>query len=127
MYEDKNIVSALTALNVTAEQGLDEATVKAKQQSEGPNKLSEKKKKSLFLIFLSEFKDPMVIVLFVAALISLGLGIYDAVKAGRSYGIGDMEWLYVLLLSISPLLVHETVVFVLFLKRKAKEKASQGK
>jgi Ca2+-transporting ATPase len=90
MYEDKNIVSTLTALNVTAEQGLDEATVKAKQQSEGRNKLSEKKKKSLFLIFLSEFKDPMVIVLFVAALISLGLGIYDAVKAGRSYGIGDM-------------------------------------
>ena len=38
-----------------------------------------------------------------------------------------MEWLYVFLLSISPLLVHETVVFVLFLKRKAKEKASQGK
>jgi hypothetical protein len=36
MYEDKNIVSTLTALNVTAEQGLDEAAVKAKQQSEGP-------------------------------------------------------------------------------------------
>jgi Ca2+-transporting ATPase len=47
--------------------------VEGKQQIEGPNKLTEKKKKSLFLIFLGEFKDPMVIVLFVPRLISIRL------------------------------------------------------
>jgi hypothetical protein len=38
-----------------------------------------------------------------------------------------IEYLWVFLLAMTPLLVHEIVVFVLFLKRKAKEKASQGK
>jgi P-type Ca2+ transporter type 2C len=92
MFEDKSAAKTLENFKVDPAKGLMPGEVENKQKIEGPNKLTEKKKKSLFLIFLSEFKDPMVIVLFIAALISLGIGIYNAVTAypPRAYGFEDM-------------------------------------
>ena len=50
--------------------GLTDQQARARLEQYGPNKLSEGKKKSVLQIFLEQFKDLLVIILIVAALIS---------------------------------------------------------
>ena len=50
--------------------GLSEAEVRRRAEQYGPNKLSEGKKKSTLQVFLEQFKDLLVIILIIAALIS---------------------------------------------------------
>ena len=54
--------------------GLGSAEVKARAEQYGPNKLSEGKKKSVLQVFLEQFKDLMVAILIVAAVISMFSG-----------------------------------------------------
>ena len=58
----------------SSQSGLSQAQVEAHQQAHGLNQLQEKKKKSVFMVFLSQFADMLVIVLLVAALISMVTG-----------------------------------------------------
>ncbi|HIR40970.1 MAG TPA: cation-translocating P-type ATPase [Candidatus Egerieicola pullicola] len=58
----------------SGQSGLSQAQVEAHQQVHGLNQLQEKKKKSVFMVFLSQFADMLVIVLLVAALISMVTG-----------------------------------------------------
>ena len=58
----------------SGQSGLSQAQVEAHQQAHGLNQLQEKKKKSVFMVFLSQFADMLVIVLLVAALISMVTG-----------------------------------------------------
>ena len=58
----------------SGQSGLSQAQVQAHQQAHGLNQLQEKKKKSVFMVFLSQFADMLVIVLLVAALISMVTG-----------------------------------------------------
>ena len=53
---------------------LTEERVKANQEKYGPNELAEGKKKSVPLIFLEQFKDFLVLILIVAAVVSGFLG-----------------------------------------------------
>ena len=62
--------------------GLTAAQVEEKRAQFGENKLKEKKKKSFFARFLDQFKDVMIIILLIAAAISLGVAIYDGVTHG---------------------------------------------
>ena len=57
--------------------GLTEEDVKQKYEEYGMNELKQKKKKSLFVKFLEQFKDFMIIVLIVAAVISGAVGIAE--------------------------------------------------
>jgi len=75
MYENKTAAEALKALSTNKENGLSDEEAQKRRAQYGPNKLEEKKKKSAFLIFVGEFKDPMTLVLLVAAIISLVVGI----------------------------------------------------
>ena len=62
--EEKEAVLAQTGSSMT---GLSDAEASDRLQKNGPNKLKEGKKDSLLVKFLGELKDPMTIVLIVAA------------------------------------------------------------
>ena len=65
--EDRDAVLAELGSSMA---GLDDAEAASRLASGGPNKLKEAKKESLLSRFLGELKDPMTIVLIVAALVS---------------------------------------------------------
>lgn len=60
-------------LGVDPAVGLSAAEVSKRQQTYGPNRLQEKKKKSMLQRFLEQFKDAMIIILLIAAAISFGI------------------------------------------------------
>lgn len=64
---------ALSALD-TSREGLTGAQVSERLAEHGPNRLAEEKKDSLLKRFMNQFKDLMIIILVVAALISGALG-----------------------------------------------------
>ena len=63
------------------EKGLSEEDVEARQAKYGKNALAEKKKKNVFQIFFSQLNDPLIYVLFAAVALTIGVSIYDTVKA----------------------------------------------
>ncbi len=56
--------------------GLSDAEAAERLAKEGPNRLKEEKKESIFRKFLGELKDPMTIVLIIAAAVSAVTAIY---------------------------------------------------
>ena len=68
-YHGKSAQEALEELK-TGEDGLSEEEAKARLAKYGENKLAEKKKKSMALRFFEQFKDVMIIILIIAAIIS---------------------------------------------------------
>jgi Ca2+-transporting ATPase len=73
-------VSETYQLLNTSKQGLHSAEVEERQKRYGKNELTEKKKISVFALFLHQFKDVMIFILLIAAVISIAVGdIKDAV------------------------------------------------
>ena len=60
----------IAELNTNPESGLSPTQVAALQRIHGPNRLHEKKKKSLLTRFLDQFKDVMILILIAAAIVS---------------------------------------------------------
>lgn len=60
--------------------GLTDAQVQEKVNEFGLNKLKEKKKKSAFQKFLEQFKDAMIIILLLAAVVSFTLAVIEKVN-----------------------------------------------
>ena len=71
--EEKEAVLAGTGSSM---EGLTEAEAAARLTRDGPNKLKEGEKESLLRKFLGELKDPMTIVLIIAALVSAITALY---------------------------------------------------
>ena len=65
------------ALKVNKEQGLSDKQILENREKYGINELQTKKKKSLFIKFLEQFKDFMIIILIIAAIISGIVGYYE--------------------------------------------------
>ena len=61
---------ALRKLNTNAETGLTSAEVEKRREQYGPNKLKEKKKKTMLQRFAEQFKDVMILILITAAAVS---------------------------------------------------------
>ncbi|MBQ1245077.1 MAG: cation-translocating P-type ATPase, partial [Clostridia bacterium] len=60
----------IAELKTNPESGLSPTKVAALQRIHGPNRLHEKKKKSLLTRFLDQFKDVMILILIAAAIVS---------------------------------------------------------
>lgn len=84
-WYNKTAEEAVEELDSNKEKGLSEAEIEERKQKYGLNQLAEAKKKSLFIKFLEQFKDFMIIVLIIAAIISgvvgqlQGEGITDSI------------------------------------------------
>ncbi len=83
--EEKEAV--LQALNATPN-GLSEAEAKARLEKYGPNKLKEAEKPTLIQRFIAQLKDPMLIILMVAAAVSALTGMLS----------GENEWAEVIII-----------------------------
>lgn len=67
---DESVIDALK----TSRQGLSADEVQRRLVEYGPNELREKKKRTVFMMFLDQFKDFMILVLIAAAVISGVIG-----------------------------------------------------
>ena len=89
MFQTKSAKEVLQELNVNSEQGLSNQEADERLLKYGPNKLPEKKKTPLFLVFLQQFNDPMIFILLAAALLSVAISIYNTVHNGESFDFAD--------------------------------------
>ena len=64
----------------SSEAGLTSAEATARLERNGKNKLAEAKKESMLSRFFNQMKDPMIIILLVAAVIS---AVTEMIEAGR--------------------------------------------
>lgn len=74
-WYSKSIEETCKELETNLEKGLTGEQVKVKRNKYGYNELAQKKKKSIFVKFLEQFKDFMIIVLIIAAIVSGAVGI----------------------------------------------------
>ncbi len=70
-------VSSVLDETASQETGLAAAEAAARLEKDGPNKLIEAKKRSAVLRFFDQMKDPMIIILLVAAALSLVTSLYQ--------------------------------------------------
>ena len=89
MYETKSAKEVLQELNVNPETGLSSEEASKRLQQYGPNKLAEKKKTPLFLVFLQQFNDPMIFILLAAALLSVAISIYNSIHNSEPFDFAD--------------------------------------
>ena len=79
-YHEMNKKEVVEALNTDLSSGLTDSDVKKRLKQHGKNELDEGEKQSALLLFFSQFKDFMVLVLLAATLLSGILGEYiDAI------------------------------------------------
>ena len=72
---NKTVDEVESTLKTNAENGLKAEEAKKRQEEYGLNELKAKKKKSLFVKFLEQFKDFMIIILIISAIISGVVGV----------------------------------------------------
>ena len=91
MYETKSAKETLQELNVDPKHGLSESEAAERIKTYGLNKLAEKKKKPLILVFLGNFNDPMIFILIAAAILSLAIVFFNAGQTANNEHISFGE------------------------------------
>ena len=76
-YYGKTVSETLEEFH-SSKSGLSDTGVKENREEFGENKLFEKKKESIVQIFLNQFKDLLVIILIISAIISMMTGNTDS-------------------------------------------------
>lgn len=76
-YFIKSAEEVSRELRTDINNGLSEKEVKKRQEECGFNKLEGKKKQSIFIKFLNQFKDFMIVVLIIAAIVSGFVGVKE--------------------------------------------------
>ncbi len=70
MWQTLKKQEILATLSTNEKTGLTESQVKKRQEKEGKNKLDDKKKENIFIKFIKQFNDFMIIILILASIIS---------------------------------------------------------
>ena len=70
MWQSFNVGEVARKLRTNIERGLSKEEAENRRNKHGPNKLEEKKKENILIRFIKEFKDFMIIILIIAAIIS---------------------------------------------------------
>ncbi len=76
-YHSLKAEEVLKDFSVNETSGLTATQVSERQVKYGPNKLSEKKKKTTLQRFLDQFKDVMILILIAAAIVSFVIACYE--------------------------------------------------
>ena len=76
-WHNKSINEILEEFKVKIDSGLNEQDIEKNRQKYGENKLKDKPKKTLFQKVLEQFKDPLILILLAAALVSMFIGEKD--------------------------------------------------
>ena len=80
MWFSKSIEDVLKEIDVDAASGLSEEEAKIRLEKYGPNKLTAKKKKNIFQLFIAQLQEWLIYILFAAVIITLFMGEYiDAI------------------------------------------------
>ena len=87
MFEDKTHAQIEQELGVDFANGLSKEEAGKRLLKDGLNKLSEKKKKPLILVFFAQFNNPMIYILLASALLSVFVSIYSVAS-----GAGEADW-----------------------------------
>lgn len=98
MFENKTHIETAIELDVDLNDGLSIKEAENRLLKDGLNKLEEKKKKPLILVFLSQFNNPMIYILLASALISIFISIYSLIS-----GHGEPDW-------IDPIVIMAVVI-----------------
>jgi Ca2+-transporting ATPase len=77
-FHKQTVRAVSSRLEVTPENGLDNQEAQTRLEQYGPNTFDATHTVSAWRLFLNQFKDVLIIVLLVAAVISLGLGIIES-------------------------------------------------
>ena len=91
-FETLTSEQAVAFFETDVENGLTSEEAKARLEKYGPNKLEEKAKKSWIRIFFEQMANPMIYVLFGAVAITIGVSIYETVKAGYFDFLNIGDW-----------------------------------
>ena len=73
--------------DTTRYQGLSDAEVLESRSKHGVNLLTPPAKEPLFIQFLKKFKDPLIIILLVAGILSIGISCYEYFVLGHDAGV----------------------------------------
>jgi len=73
MYETKGLKEIISQFNTSEKTGLTTSEAAKRLATNGKNALIGKKKKSLFMLFLAQFNDPMIYILIICGVISFVL------------------------------------------------------
>ncbi|MFR3499061.1 MAG: cation-transporting P-type ATPase, partial [Paraclostridium bifermentans] len=73
MFYKKSVEETLSQVNSSLK-GLSSSKASELLKKYGPNELKEKSKVPIWMLFLETFKDPLVIILLIAALVQIFLG-----------------------------------------------------
>ena len=100
-YYNNSVEEVAQLLSTSIETGLIADEKKTRQEQYGLNEFARKKGKSLFSKFLAQFKSFMIIVLLMLAV----LEIPALHLIFRLAELNQMQWIWVLCLSVAPLVI----------------------
>ncbi len=86
-YYSQPVEDVLRQFGVDLHSGLSEQAAKERLAEQGPNRLESTKQKSVYTIFLEQFKSSMVLILLVAAVISGVIGVMEGEGLVESFVI----------------------------------------
>lgn len=91
-FETLTTADTANGLKVNPKVGLTTEEAKKRVEVFGENKLAEKKKDPWIKIFFAQMNDSMIFVLFGAIAVTIGVSIYDTIKAGHFDFLNVGDW-----------------------------------